>query len=221
MLHLYACLRGCLRLSLRVYVAVFFAASIARSQQDSAEWQQRVQQQVQLHQLDAALVLVNQRLEVDPTDMEAHGWHGRLLAWQRQWSSAEAEYRLVLDHVPNDTEILCGLADVLLWQGKNKEALNVIDRARALEPAQPESLLRRARILQALGESSEARNQYREILRLDPAKDDPANREAKNGLASLAEEDRHEFRIGGEGSTFNNIGPAEDEILSLASRWTP
>ena len=148
--------------------------------------------------------------------MEAHGWRGRLLAWQGKWAAAEIEYRLVLDHFSNDTEVLCGLADVLLWQNKTKEALSVIDRARSLEPAQPEILLRRARILQALGESSEARSQYREILHLDPA-----NRDAMSGLASLPEEGRHELRIGGEGSTFNNIGPSEDEILSLASRWTP
>lgn len=216
MLRLHASLRGRLRLSSGVYAALLLTAALARAQLGSADWQQRVQQQVQLHELDAALATVNQRLQLAPSDMEAHGWRGRLLAWQGKWAAAEIEYRLVLDHFSNDTEVLCGLADVLLWQNKTKEALSVIDRARSLEPAQPEILLRRARILQALGESSEARSQYREILHLDPA-----NRDAMSGLASLPEEGRHEFRIGGEGSTFNNIGPSEDEILSLASRWTP
>lgn len=216
MLRLHASLRGRLRLSSGVYAALLLTAALARAQLGSADWQQRVQQQVQLHELDAALATVNQRLQLAPSDMEAHGWRGRLLAWQGKWAAAEIEYRLVLDHFSNDTEVLCGLADVLLWQNKTKEALSVIDRARSLEPAQPEILLRRARILQALGESSEARSQYREILHLDPA-----NRDAKSGLASLPEEGRHELRIGGEGSTFNNIGPSEDEILSLASRWTP
>ena len=216
MLRLHASLRGRLRLSSGVYAALLLTAALARAQLGSADWQQRVQQQVQLHELDAALATVNQRLQLAPSDMEAHGWRGRLLAWQGKWAAAEIEYRLVLDHFSNDTEVLCGLADVLLWQNKTKEALSVIDRARSLEPAQPEILLRRARILQALGESSEARSQYREILHLDPA-----NRDAMSGLASLPEEGRHELRIGGEGSTFNNIGPSEDEILSLASRWTP
>jgi tetratricopeptide (TPR) repeat protein len=221
MLRLPLCLRAHLRRSSRVYAAVLLTASLSWAQQSSvdsqqADWQQQVQQQVQLHQLDAALATVNQRLADFPADMEAHGWRGRLLSWRGQWASAEAEYRLVLDDVPNDTDILCGLADVLLWQSKTKEALSVIDRARAIEPSQPEILLRRARILQALGESSEARSQYREILQLNPD-----NRDAKHGMADLSGEGKYEFSIGGDGSTFNNIGPAEDEILSLAAHWTP
>ncbi len=183
---------------------------------DQPDWLTAVGAEVRLHQLAAALKLVDERLQIDPSDMEARGWRGRLLAWQEQWAAAEAEYRLVLERVPNDTEVLCGLADVLLWQGKNKEALEVIERARVIDEKDAEILLRRARILQALENSSEARRQYREVLALHPD-----NQEAKTGLAALSEEEKHELRIGADASTFNSIGPAEDEAIFLTSHWTP
>jgi tetratricopeptide (TPR) repeat protein len=206
---------GVSRLCLWTLALVWLAGNTTWAQENSTDWQKQVQEKVWLHQFEAALVLVDQRLQLIRTDLEAHGWRGRLLAWQGHWVAAENEYRQVLDQVPNDTEILCGLADVLLWQGKPKEALGVIDRAREIDSTQPEILLRRARILEALQNNSEARSQYRELLRMHPE-----NREAKTALAGLAAENRHEFRIAADGSTFNYIGPAEDEEMYLTSHWT-
>lgn len=183
---------------------------------DQPDWQTEVRAKAQMHQLTAALTIVDQRLQADPSDMEAHGWRGRLLAWQGQWTAAEAEYRLVLERSPNDTEILCGLADVLLWQGENKEALGIIDQASTIDGKDTEILLRRARILQALANPSEARRQYQEVLALHPE-----NQEARAGLTALSEEEKYELRMGADGSTFNSIGPAEDEVIFLTSHWTP
>jgi tetratricopeptide (TPR) repeat protein len=219
MVRILSRLRGGLRLLSWAFAAVLLAVNPTWSQQDAAshqqeDWQQQVREKVRLHQLDSALLLVNQRLQESPTDLEARGWRGRLLAWQGQWTAAESEYRQVLERVPNDTEILCGLADVLLWEGKPKEALGVIDHARALDPTQPEILLRRARILRVLENATEARSQYRQILSLNPG-----NQEAKAGLASLAPENKHELRVGTDISTFNYTGDAEDELLVLTSHW--
>ena len=91
--------------------------------QTTDEWQPQVRREVESQHIDAALAIVDQRLADAPEDWEAHGWRGRLLAWKGRWSEGEAEYRLVLDKVPNDTEILTGLSDVLLWQKKYTEAL--------------------------------------------------------------------------------------------------
>ena len=206
---------GTPRPCLRTLAVVLLAGNAALCQQNSADWQQQVREKVQLHQIEAALALVDQRLEQDAADREARGWRGRLLAWQGHWAAAESEYRQVLERFPDDTEILCGLADVLLWQGKTNEALGVIDHAREIGPAQPEILLRRARILETLQNTTEARNQYYEVLRLHPE-----NQEAKSALARLATENKNELRIGGDGSTFNDIGPAEDEEIYLTSHWT-
>jgi Tfp pilus assembly protein PilF len=210
-----ACLRRGLRTSLWAVAAVLLKVSAVRAQQDVPDWQQQVREKVQLHQFDAALTVVSQRLEQAPLDMEAHGWRARLEAWQGHWDVAEAEYRRVLERAPNDTDILCGLSDVLLWQGKTQQALKVIDHAREIDGTQPEILLRRARILRALNDRAEAHSQYQEILTLSPE-----NREARNELADLATESTHEFRAAFDGSTFNYTGPAEDEVLFLTSRWT-
>jgi tetratricopeptide (TPR) repeat protein len=208
----FACIAAPLRPWLSPLLVVLFAAGVTWAQ---ADWQEQVRKKVRLHQLDGALTLIDQRLAEDTSDLEARGWRGRVLAWQGKWAAAESEYRQVLDKAPNDTEILCALADVMLWQGRPKEALEVVNRARELDPTQPEILLRRARIFQALHDILEARSQYRELLRLYPE-----SQEAKSGLAALATENRHELRVGFDGSTFNYIGPAEEEVLVLISRWT-
>jgi tetratricopeptide (TPR) repeat protein len=195
---------------------VSLAASVAWCQKDAPDWQEQVREQVHAHKLDAALALVDQRLEKDASDLEARGWRGRLLAWQGQWAFAETEYRRVLDQAPNDIEILCGLADVLLWQGKLRDALRVVDHARAIDPGQTEILLRRARILRALRSTSDAKSQYRELLRVDPG-----NQQARNELRGLAAETKHELRVGSDGSTFKYTAPAEDGLVFLTSHWTP
>ncbi len=216
MVRAFLCLGRRLRPCVWTLAVVLLVANSAWSQAESPDWQGQVLDKVRVHQLDAALSLVDRRLQQDASDLEARGWRARLLAWQGHWSSAETEYRRVLDQAPSDTEVLCGLADVLLWQGKLKEALQVIDHARAVDPSQTEILLRRARILRALRRTSEANRQYRELLRLDPK-----NQEARNELADLGPESKHEFRIGSDGSTFSYTSPAEDEALFLNSHWTP
>lgn len=211
----FSCLAERLRPCVWTLAAVLLVASAAWSQLESVNWQEQVREKVRVHELDGALALVNQRLQRDASDLDAHGWRGRLLAWQGHWALAEIEYRQVLDQAPNDTEILCGLADVLLWQGKFKNALAVIDQARKNGPTQTEVLLRRARILRALQDTSDANWQYRELLKLHPE-----NQEARNELSRLAAENKHEIRIGSDGSTFNYTSPAEDEGIFLTSRWT-
>jgi len=202
-------------LSAWVLASVLVALAPAWSQEITADWQQPVRAMADVHQLDAALALVDQRLAQVPGDLEARGWRGRLLAWQGRWGEAESEYRRVLEHAPNDTDILCGLADVLLWRGELDDALSVTDRARDLAPSQTSILLRRARILRGLENAAEARMEYREILRYDPG-----NQEAKHGLAGLSAENKHELRFGADASTFNYTDAAAAQGLLLSSKWT-
>jgi len=150
------------------FASVLAALGLAQCQYQAAGWQQQVRDQVAARHLDVALVLVDERLRKNGADLEARFWRGRLLAWQGQWAAAESEYGLVLEHAPNDSDVLAALADVLRWQKRSDDALVIIDRARAIAPIQPEILLRRARILHGLGRDAEAQRQYREILRIAP-----------------------------------------------------
>lgn len=196
--------------------AVLLSTLPAFPQDTTSDWQQQVLGQVKSQQLDAALASIEQRLTGHPEDLEAHAWHGRVLAWKGRWADAETEDRRVLENVPNDTEILAGLSDVLLWQGRPEEALRILDRASSLAPQQVEILLRRARVLRELGRTAGAKNEFRQILAFDPE-----NKEAQSGLAGLAETTRHELRLGVDVDTFNYTDTAQAQTLTLGSRWSP
>jgi tetratricopeptide (TPR) repeat protein len=178
------------------------------------EWQPRVRNEVENQHLDSALAIVEQRLATAPEDMEAHGWCGRLLAWKGRWSEGEAEFRLVLDKFPNDTEILTALADVLLWQQNYTEALATLDQARTISPSDPEILSRRARVLVLLNRRREARSDYQKTLQVDSQ-----NKDARTGLAGLREDTKHELRIGEDVDLFSYANAGQTEGLSLSSRW--
>jgi tetratricopeptide (TPR) repeat protein len=182
--------------------------------QTGGDWQQRVQDEVKTQHLDSALAIVDQRLANAPQDFEAHGWRGRLLAWKGRWSEAVTEYQLVLKDFPDDTDILTGLADVLLWQKNYPEALQVLDRARTISPSDPEILTRRARVLALLGRPREARSDYREVFHLDAE-----NVEARAGLANLDEVTKHEIRIGDDIDFLSYANDAQTQSVSLSSRW--
>jgi tetratricopeptide (TPR) repeat protein len=177
-------------------------------------WQEQIQNYVRTQQLDAALQTAESRLQDAPADLEAHGWRGRLLAWKGRWHEAETEYRTVLQTQPHETEILCGLADVLLWQQRPQEALESLDHARRVSPADIEILLRRGRVLQELGRQREADSQFREVLDLHPE-----NQNARDALSAMAEQTRHQIRIGQDVDTFNFTDAAQAQSLTFASRW--
>lgn len=180
------------------------------------DWQRETREQIAHHELDAALKTVNQRIEHSPTDLEAHGWRGRILAWKGQWGEAESEYRYVLAGAPGDLDILTGLADVLLWQGQLSKALEVLDRAQVLAPSDPEVLSRRAKVLLALGRTSDARQDFQQLLGLEPQ-----NQAARKALHESANQTRHELRIGEDVDTFNYAGTAQSQSMVLNSRWSP
>jgi Flp pilus assembly protein TadD len=181
--------------------------------QTTDDWQSQVRQGVENQHIDAALAIVDQRLADAPEDWEAHGWRGRLLAWKGRWSEGEAEYKLVLDQVPNDTEILTGLSDVLLWQKKYAEALQTLDQARKISPSDPEILSRRARVLALLGRTPEARSEYQQTLLFDTQ-----NADARTGLDRLREDTKHELRVGEDVDIFNYANSGQTQGVSLSRR---
>ncbi len=193
---------------------LFFLAAVPASGQTIEDWQQRVRVEVQDKHFDAALANVERRLAEAPDDLEAHGWRGRLLAWKGRWPEGEAEYRLVLQSVPNDVDILTCLSDVLLWQQKWQDSLQVLDQARKISPSDPAVLVRRARVLSLLGRVPEARSEYKEALKFDPK-----DQTAKTAMAELGQNTVHELRVGDEVDFFNYTGTAQTQGISLSSRW--
>jgi Tfp pilus assembly protein PilF len=184
-------------------------------QQVVEAWKSLLQQQVRARDLVGARETVDRRIAEAPSDLEAHGWRARLLAWQGLWSKAEVEYRLALQGAPNDVDILVGLSDVLLWQKRAQEALQLLDHARTLRSTETDILVRRARVLAILGQTKEARAQLQEALILEPS-----NTEARMGLSAIAQDTVHELRFGSDIDTFNYTDPAQTYAMSLGSRWS-
>jgi len=183
--------------------------------QQALDWQLEIREQVATKQLAAALAIAERRLANAPEDLEARGWRARLLGWTGQWKEAEAEYRRVLEVAPRDTDLLLGLADVLIWQQGFDEALALLDRAREINPAQIDVYTRQGRALRALGRTQLAREAFHQALALDPR-----NTEAKAGLASLEAAPRHEFRVGTDNDFFNYTAAAQAQTAGLRSQWS-
>ena len=183
--------------------------------QATDDWLQRVHEGLSLQKLDAALQAVEERLKTAPEDLEAHAWRGRLLAWKGRWPEGEAEYQLVLEKTPNDSELLTALADVLLWQKKYQESLDALDRARMISAKDPEILVRRATVLALLDRAVESQAEYRETLAVDPG-----NRDAATGLKALRANARHEFRVENDTDFFSYTDAAQTQHVTIGSRWS-
>jgi Tfp pilus assembly protein PilF len=195
-------------------VLALFSLSPAFAADSDSDWSVQVRMAVKQGNLNQALSLTETRIAAAPSDLEAHGWRARILAWRNRHSEAAAEYRFVLSRKPDDVDMLVGLADVLHWDGNDSEALQVLDRAHSLAPGNSDVLVRRGRVLAALKRKAEARSNFRQALSLNSADQD-----ARLGLEALAGEDRHQVRIGTDVDAFNYTDTAATETLSLASRW--
>jgi tetratricopeptide (TPR) repeat protein len=196
-------------------ILCFLTAVVAPGQNSLRNWKETARDKVNAGQLDAALKTVNRRIATDPGDLEARGWRARLLARMARWPEAESDYWFVLAHAPNDIDIVIGLADVLLWQQRLDQALAILDHGCDVSPAQPEILLRRARVLSLLGRTAEARSELRAVLAVDPR-----NSDAKAALAGFAELPRHELRFGVDVDSFNYTDAAQTGALTLSSHWS-
>jgi tetratricopeptide (TPR) repeat protein len=202
-----------------VVLAVLSTALYARAQRQPTDWQGSIRELVSSNRTGQALRLSELWLAANPDDLEARGWHARLLAWSNRWGESEAEYRRVLESAPTDVDILLGLADVLSWQKRSLEALEVVEHACAIDPRRGDAQVRRGRLLQSIGRTRDARAAFRQALDSDASSAD-----AKLGLESLREEGRYEFRIGTDVDLFNfaeNAGAVTAGLSSrLNGRWT-
>ncbi|MBB5341256.1 tetratricopeptide repeat protein [Tunturiibacter gelidoferens] len=73
-------------------------------------------------------------LALDPTLVEAHVVLANVLQQEWHWAEAEAEYKRALELGPNDADAHSAFALWLLCQGRTNEAVDWVQRARALDP---------------------------------------------------------------------------------------
>ena len=181
----------------------------AQLQASPEDWQWRIRQLVQVQQLTTALAIAEDRLGEHPEDLEARGWRARLLAWTDRWNESEIEYQTVLQLAPHDTDILVGLADLLIWQGRPAEAITLLDQASVLDAGRNDVQLRRGRLLHALELRAEAGAAYARVLSLDGL-----SVGMKGGLAILNAES---FDEGFGSPPFNFVGGRDS--FELGGQW--
>ncbi len=196
-----------------IFVALLVCGQPISAQEVVPNWLIEVRADLKKNDLTHALNVTEHRIANNPGDLEAHGWRGRLLAWNNRWPEAETEYRYVLNQKPDDVDMIIGLADLFQWQLRSAEALEQLDRARALAPDQSDILVRRERVLASL-HASETQTQSRESIAADHTEHEP-----QVVPASLPREFRHELRIGTDVDFFNYTNAASTFDATLNSRW--
>jgi YaiO family outer membrane protein len=180
------------------------------------EWMAEARLAINRRDLPTALTIINQQLAKAPNDWDAVGWHARVISWQGNWQQAETEYRQVLEHAPKDTDILLGLADVLIWQQKDAAALQVLVQAKSANAPPADVLKRQARAFTVLGQADDAKNAYRELLVVDPA-----NAEARAALSAGTRAAKFDLRLGSNTDVFNYTDAANAQAIALRARWNP
>jgi YaiO family outer membrane protein len=118
---------------------------------------------------------------------------------------------------PDDLEARGWRARILGWMGRWQDA--EVEYRRVLEraPRDVEILVGLGRALRALDRAAEARAVFVKALAIDPG-----NVDAKQGLASVQPEPRHEFAVSTDLDEFN-FTPEDGQAYAggLRSRWTP
>ena len=142
----------------------------------------------------------------NPGDVEALLEHAQIKVLQGKYDEAEGEFRFLLALAPGLPGVAFGLGDVLAGRGDvvgAREAYQQYVRAR---PDDPLGHLRLGNLALQAGEAREARDRFREALRLAPA-----NADARAGLeraeALLAREYRFRFELGYTHETLTNGQP--------------
>jgi tetratricopeptide (TPR) repeat protein len=203
-------------LSVLLLAATFSRGSVALGQQPPESWQAEVRKDVQTHDWEKALRIVDEQAARHPNDMDIRGWRARILAWSGKLSEAELEYNEIVKVAPSDPDNWIGLAAIYLRQGRLEQALKMADRAVELDPKRADLRETRARILRSMGERSQARLEFQRALTLDPS-----SAEARFGLSSVRNETKHELRIGADNDLFSFTSANRDQWVTLVSRWTP
>ena len=144
-----------------------------------------------------AAALLDEALQIDPTDARAAQVRARLAQLLGNAKSALAGYGIVLKQAPDDTGALLGAAGALAVLDRLDEAASLLARVRAKHPHQPELRLRDAQLAWRRGDRA-ALGVLQAL-----AKEQPANLEvwreiegaaARFGEARLVDESRAKQR---------------------------
>jgi eukaryotic-like serine/threonine-protein kinase len=122
-----------------------------------------------LKDFDAALIDWRKVIEFLPNQAETYRFLGNIHMGRRQYDLALRDMQDALSRKPDYPEVLHAKAEVYLWQGKAKEALEVINPlAQKLPSGYEDTLGYRGDIYFRLGRLDDAVADYRRLIQLRP-----------------------------------------------------
>jgi len=122
-----------------------------------------------LKDFDAALSDSRDLVKVWPKKTEGYLYLGLIHLGRRQYSLALEELEDALSRQPDNLQALWGKAQIYLWQGKAKEALELINPVVEKLPAGDATVLNlRGDIYRYLGQLDSAAKDYRRLIELRP-----------------------------------------------------
>ncbi len=122
---------------------------------------------------DDALAALRQALALSPDNAPLRRHLADTLLGLGRPEEAEKEYRQALARSPADGRLQLGLAAAFYAQGKNTEALVVVEHLLKGPEAPPRAYLLHAHLLLRAGDAPQAARQYRRALEFDPTLADP------------------------------------------------
>jgi tetratricopeptide (TPR) repeat protein len=196
--------------------SVFLAIFPVYGQVATPDWQVQVRKYAEAGDWNSAMRRVDREIANAPRDLDVRAWRARVLAWSGQLSAAEEEYLAILKISRNDPDVWMGLAGVYLREGQIEKAQTAIDTAEQLDAKRADLHTMRARIFRAAGERSQARSEFQQALKLNPASE-----EARAGLMSVRPEPKNELLFGQDNDLLSYTSSYRSEWGSWSSQWTP
>jgi len=179
------------------------------------DWASQIRALLNSNNPQGALGVAEKWMAAAPSDMDAIGWHGRVLLRLNRLPEAEADFRRVLAAEPHDADAQLDLARILRRQNHLEDALGLLKQAHAEDPKRSDVLDEEGRVLRSLGRMHEAREAFEQARLLAPEDAD-----AREGLESTVEPPRHEFHVGTEIDQFNYTADAGEFDTGLKTDWS-
>lgn len=122
---------------------------------------------------DSTINALRDALRVSPDNVPLRQHLAEMLLRYGQAEEAEKEYRQALTRASDDASLKVGLANAFFQQGKNTQALVIIEDLLKRPNAPPQAYLLQARLMWKAGEVQRAVQAYREAINAEPALADP------------------------------------------------
>lgn len=107
-------------------------------------------------------------LQINEKNYDARILIGRTYAWEHQYDSARIEIKKVLAIDSSYRDAIDAMIDIEFWSGNLANAINYCDTGLKFYPDDKDFLLKKARILMAMGKENEARSILAELLNINP-----------------------------------------------------